>query len=248
MAVHTITNTQARHWPAIHRLKKRLDSHGKAFIADFVQIGERLSRLKDRVGHGKWLPWLRQNFDWSGETAANYMAAYQLSKSPEFLSLKNLPLELIYMLGRRNVPEEARVAVAARIEAGETVTPSYVRHTIRLTGKTAPVNEGHLSIVSTKRDVPTQREALTGEDLRQAFYRHMVDFVIDTATQMPFDRARGEARAIVVAASAAHKRDTFAASVGLLGELIDELRRALNERLIEVPSLRVVPGGGGDAA
>src|SRR6516164_6886411 len=48
----------------IRRLKKSAASHGKLFLADIIKIGKELSAIKDRVGHGNWLPWLRQHFDW----------------------------------------------------------------------------------------------------------------------------------------------------------------------------------------
>ena len=124
---------------AILRLKKRAASEGKRFITTVVQIGRRLDAVKGRVGHGNWLPWLRENFDWSGETAANYIAAFRLSKSPKFLSLKNLPLEMIYLLGRRGVAEEARAAVAAQVEAGEKVTFPITKKTDRIVSHYRPV-------------------------------------------------------------------------------------------------------------
>src|SRR6516225_9855408 len=76
---------------AIRRLKKSVASHGKRVVTDIVEIGKRLERVKGRIGHGNGLPWLRKKFDWPGEKAANYMVVYRLSKSPKFLSLKNLP-------------------------------------------------------------------------------------------------------------------------------------------------------------
>jgi hypothetical protein len=116
---------------AIRRLKKRAILRGKAFLADIVEIGKRLSRVKDRVGHGSWLPWLRKNFDWSGETATNYMNIFALSKTPEFQRLQNLPVDALYLLARRNVSPEARIAITERAKAGEKITPQHVRHIIR---------------------------------------------------------------------------------------------------------------------
>jgi len=107
---------------AILRLKKRAASHGKRYVADIVEIGKRLSRNKDRVGHGYWLDWLHRYFRWSGDTAANYINVFELSKTPEFRRLRNLPGEALYLLARRNVLPETRIAIAARVEAGEKVT------------------------------------------------------------------------------------------------------------------------------
>src|SRR6516164_3122957 len=117
---------------AICRLKKRATTHGKAFLADIVQIGKRLSGVKDRVGHGNWLPWLHHNFDWSGETAANYMAIFRLSKTSKFQSLKNLPLEVLYLLGRKTVSEETRNTIVAHFEGGEKVTIPVVKKLMKI--------------------------------------------------------------------------------------------------------------------
>jgi Protein of unknown function (DUF3102) len=106
---------------AIRRLKKRAEIHGRQFLADIVEIGKRLSRARERVGHGNWLPWLRKNFNWSGDTAGNYVRLYQLSQTAKFRSLRNLPLDLLYLLARKSFPEAIRDDIADRIERGEPV-------------------------------------------------------------------------------------------------------------------------------
>ena len=124
---------------AILRLKKRAASHGKRFITDIAEIGKRLARVKNRVGHGNWLPWLRQNFDWSGDTAENYINVYRVSQSPKFRSLRNLPLEVLYLLGRRTVSEAARDAIAEQVEAGKKVTIPVVKERVRIISHYRPV-------------------------------------------------------------------------------------------------------------
>jgi hypothetical protein len=87
----------------------------------------RAARMKPRVGLGNWLPWLRKNFDWSDDTAAGYIDVYELSRNPKFRSLRNLPLEALYLLARKTVPEEARDAIVARAEEGKKITAADVR-------------------------------------------------------------------------------------------------------------------------
>ena len=108
---------------AIRRLKKRAASHGKAFFKDIIEIGGRLERLKARVPRGDWLPLLKKEFNWSVATADNWIAVKRLSRSPEFLRLRKLPLEMLYALGRRNVPPEVHTDIAQRVERGERITP-----------------------------------------------------------------------------------------------------------------------------
>jgi hypothetical protein len=56
---------------------------------------------------------------------------YRLSQTAKFRSLRNLPLEALYLLGRESVPAATLDAVAERAEAGETTTPETVRFMIK---------------------------------------------------------------------------------------------------------------------
>ena len=108
---------------AIRRLKKRAAAVGKEFLDIIIEGGGRLERLKARVPHGDWLPLLKKEFNWSVATADNWIAVKRLSRSPEFLRLRKLPLEMLYALGRRNVPPEVHTDIAQRVERGERITP-----------------------------------------------------------------------------------------------------------------------------
>ena len=113
---------------AIRRLHKQAMDRTKEAIRDYVEIGKRLAWVKDRVGHGNWLPWLRKNFKWSGGTAANYINLCQLSQHPKFSTVENLlPARTLYEIARRNVQEGTLRAIAEQVEAGETVTPASAR-------------------------------------------------------------------------------------------------------------------------
>src|SRR6516165_4753145 len=166
---------------AIRRLKKRAASHGKAFLADIIEIGGRLERLKARVPHGDWLPLLRKEFDWSVATADNRIAVKRLSRSPEFKKLRNLPHEILYLLGRRNVSDELRATVAARIKTGEKITLTDVRNTVRRIGprNIAPEPQSErLSITSAEHDAsPPPLKPLTAEDLYAASRRNLIGLI-----------------------------------------------------------------------
>jgi hypothetical protein len=40
---------------------------------DLIEVGQRLIIAKDRVGHGRFLAWLKQEFAWSEDTAERFM-------------------------------------------------------------------------------------------------------------------------------------------------------------------------------
>ncbi|ULQ60812.1 DUF3102 domain-containing protein [Brucepastera parasyntrophica] len=61
------------------------------------EIGKRLCVAKEKLGHGRFLPWLEEKFPFSERTARSYMALYSYFKSAKFadLSTKNLNAAMI---------------------------------------------------------------------------------------------------------------------------------------------------------
>jgi hypothetical protein len=117
-----VVETLDDHAAAIHALGKRV-------IEDVIEIGRRLTLAKPMAGHGKWLPWLKREFGWTEQSALNFMRAYELAKSKNFLDL-NLPVSAIYQLAAPSTPPEAVEAVVARAKAGEKVTGADVKKVV----------------------------------------------------------------------------------------------------------------------
>lgn len=42
-----------------------------------IEIGQRLIEVKEKLGHGNFLPWIRDEFGWSDETAHRFMNVAQ---------------------------------------------------------------------------------------------------------------------------------------------------------------------------
>ena len=55
---------------------RRLD---KRAVGDVIEIGRRLTEMKEICGHGNWLPWLHREFGWTDRHALNYTRVYELS-------------------------------------------------------------------------------------------------------------------------------------------------------------------------
>jgi hypothetical protein len=95
----------------------------KRETADIIVIGGLLIEAQEQLDHGKWLPWLRENFGSTTQTAENYMAAARFAaKFKTVLNLKLRPTAL-YLLGReRDNPDGlySRKAIAAILKAAET--------------------------------------------------------------------------------------------------------------------------------
>jgi hypothetical protein len=105
---------------------------GRQTIHNVVEIGRHLTEAKKIAGHGNWLPWLRQEFDWSESTALRFMRVYELGKSVTVTDLE-LPVKAIYLLAAPSTPEEARDEIIERAKTGEPISTATVKQTIART-------------------------------------------------------------------------------------------------------------------
>ena len=55
-------------------------------------IGALLAEAREDAEYGKWSEWLESEFDWSEDTARNYIAAHRLGE--QFRTVRNLPLPM----------------------------------------------------------------------------------------------------------------------------------------------------------
>jgi hypothetical protein len=58
-------------------------------------IGLDLIEAKAILPHGKWLPWLKNEFDWSERTAQRYMLVAELAKTDKLSDLSDEPLSAL---------------------------------------------------------------------------------------------------------------------------------------------------------
>jgi hypothetical protein len=104
------------------RIRKRMSRTAQ----DIVEIGLDLIAVKDRVGHGKFLPWINDEFAMREDTAARFMnvarnMATQIAHGAEFQPA------VLYALAAASTPEEVRTEITERATAGEKVTVADVR-------------------------------------------------------------------------------------------------------------------------
>jgi hypothetical protein len=93
------------------------------------EIGKHLTEAREKCPHGKWLPWLRDEFGWSHTTADKYMsihaaiAAGKLQPKLQFgLSISSLAL-----LAAPSTPETAVNEVVEQAKVGRKVPHSRVK-------------------------------------------------------------------------------------------------------------------------
>ena len=80
-----------------------------------LKIGERLCEAKELLGHGEFLPWIKDEFGWTDRTAQKLMAVYrEFGDSQKSLfgpeintkTYSDLPVSKLYLL--ISVPESER--------------------------------------------------------------------------------------------------------------------------------------------
>jgi hypothetical protein len=115
-----------RHAEAIKLLVRRASR-------DIIEIGHRLIKAQELAGHGNWLRWLDQEFDWSEQTARHYMRVYELSSIHNIIVDLDLPLRSLYLLAAPSTPEAARQEVINRTASGEKLSYAEVQATVAAT-------------------------------------------------------------------------------------------------------------------
>jgi hypothetical protein len=113
----------ARYANEIRTLRKRASS-------DIVEIGRMLIESKKLAGHGNWLSWLEREFQWTADTALNYMRVHDLVKNRNFRDLSNIPVSGLFLLAAPSTPEGAKQEAVSRAEAGEPMTLNTVKEIV----------------------------------------------------------------------------------------------------------------------
>lgn len=94
-----------------------------------LKIGWALIAIRHKLPPGKFVEWIRAEFDWSMSTAYNYMAAARLAE--ESPVVEKLPPKAIYALAAKNTPDEVKKQVIGKIEKGESLTAGNVMSLIK---------------------------------------------------------------------------------------------------------------------
>lgn len=74
----------------INQLHAELCAIGKTSIEKAIRIGELLAEARAQLRHGRWLPWLAANIEFSHDTARNYVRLFGLSKDGKLRMFRNL--------------------------------------------------------------------------------------------------------------------------------------------------------------
>ncbi len=92
----------------------------KRTAQNIIEVGQKLIEVKDTLGHGYFLTWLRAEFGWSYPTAARFMRVANSFKGS--YQTDNFAPTALYELASPSTPQAARDEALARAEAGESIT------------------------------------------------------------------------------------------------------------------------------
>lgn len=85
-----------------------------------IEIGQRLLEVKEKLGHGNWLPWLETEFGWSDDTAHRFMNVAQ--NLPQIPHGAEFQMRALYLLAAPSTPEPAREEALSLAESGEKIS------------------------------------------------------------------------------------------------------------------------------
>ena len=95
---------------------------------DIIDIGQKLIEVKARLPHGEFGGWLVAEFEWSQDTANNFMrVATRFGDNP---IISEFAPSALYLLAAPSTPEPARHEAIERATAGEPITFSAAREIV----------------------------------------------------------------------------------------------------------------------
>lgn len=101
----------------------------KRSAQDIIEIGQKLTEVKARLGHGNFGRWLEAEFAWTQQTAQRFMHVGERFKFNNLLDLNFAPSAL-YLLSAPSTPDEALEEALERAENGERITHSAAKEII----------------------------------------------------------------------------------------------------------------------
>lgn len=93
---------------------------------DIIDIGQKLTEVKEQLGHGNFLNWLQHEFEWEGRTARNFMRVAETFKMENFANL-DFAASALYLLAAPSTPEAVRHKAITLAQEGETITYSMAK-------------------------------------------------------------------------------------------------------------------------
>lgn len=113
---------------------------------DIIAIGQKLIEVKQHLGHGSFINWLKSEFSWSVSTANKFMQVGEQFKFVKFTNL-NITASALYLVAAPSTPKEARAEVLERATLGENISYTKAKTIVWKHKKIAKTNLDELDSV-----------------------------------------------------------------------------------------------------
>lgn len=97
---------------SLDQLVVEINFYSQQAATNMIEVGKRLIQAKEKVGHGEWGNWLKDNFNFTHRTATRFMQV--ANEFPNWTSMSNLEPTKIFAL--LDTPPEHREEVAAKAD------------------------------------------------------------------------------------------------------------------------------------
>lgn len=97
---------------------------------DIIDIGLKLIEVKERLPHGNFGPWLKDEFGWSADTAQRFMLVAERFGESEKPQIAAFAPSALYALAAPSTPGPARAEALERAAAGEEITHAAAKEIV----------------------------------------------------------------------------------------------------------------------
>ncbi len=133
---------------------------------DIIYIGQKLLEVKEFLGHGNFISWLKSEFNWSVSIATKYMQVAKQFKTVNFTNL-NITASALYLIAAPSTPNIVRAEVLNRASSGESISYTKTKQIMCQYKKNAHSQIGKLTTYETSREPQESNFYLSTEDENQ---------------------------------------------------------------------------------
>ncbi|MDF5725781.1 MAG: DUF3102 domain-containing protein [Rhizonema sp. PD37] len=133
---------------------------------DIIDIGQKLIEVKQHLGHGSFINWLKSEFNWSISAATKFMQVAEQFKFVNFTNL-NITASVLYLIAAPSTPKQARVEVLERASLGENIGYTKANAIVSQHRKTISLEPDEPAKVIESTRYETTSSICTQEDLTE---------------------------------------------------------------------------------
>lgn len=160
----------------LNNLVNEIKFFEKQSVLGIWEIGKRLTQIKKMLGHGNWSDWVKDNLNYSQDTAINYINLYK--DYPNFEALPNLKTSQLFLLG--SVDEETKKEILENEDLEDKTykeTETIIKKYKNLEKKNKELEENNKKLEQEKKILEHQNELLTDENSKKEIVTETIETV-----------------------------------------------------------------------